>query len=326
MSRFFAFGWLKAAKRHLDGSSKSRSAGKGPQWFALFAAVALPLFLSAPAEASFLPTDFSAETDVFVAPVAPAGTGNRAMSSFTGPVTDALTSSGGPGSGSATAYAGLALRATASADSPAFGSADGAVNERVQNHFMVIAGPGFNGTTARVDFAFLLDGSLAAGDGAFADVSAQILTTIATPGGGTARFDFTQDLDVPSGQNDSASIFQPGTLAGTVAVGSDILIDARLNIEARANQVPVGNPHAAADFGSTFSFGVSSPDAVTIVWASDPFFSEQPHVESGVSAAPEPSSLALLAAAGGALLLHQSLVRRRQGRQSGEAAHPATQR
>jgi hypothetical protein len=62
MSHFFAFGWLKAAKRRLDGSSKSRSAGKGPQWFALFAAVALPLFLSAPAEAGFLPTDFSAET------------------------------------------------------------------------------------------------------------------------------------------------------------------------------------------------------------------------------------------------------------------------
>jgi|GEM_PF-6495479 hypothetical protein len=29
MSRFFAFSWLKAAKRHFDGSSKSGRGGKG---------------------------------------------------------------------------------------------------------------------------------------------------------------------------------------------------------------------------------------------------------------------------------------------------------
>jgi len=244
--------------------------------------------------------DFYAATDAEVLGQTVSNSGNL-------PQTADLTAATATSSGQASARAGLSLGATASL-SGSGGAAAG--HARVINTFEVLPGPGFTGSTARVDISYILDGSLSvsgipspAGVNN-ANVGFALLTSGFFPDAASSdQVNYFQALDVPG----DAFVSVAGVLTGTVNVHT-LATPATPFLDIRLNAVVGSDANAfnstgqmSVDFGNTFSFGVTSPDNVQIIWASDSFSSSPPTV----TAVPEPAGLGFAAAALGCLALQR---------------------
>ncbi len=256
--------------------------------------------------APFLSSDFS--VTVRVQAVAGGSPVDRTTTVNTGPFSDSASDSGTRSSASAFGTGGLTLGASAQAGSTGIGG-NALTQVTVVNHFMIIPNAGFAGTTATVSLPFFLQGLLsvdgnvglpgcAAGSGICGNGEARVFASLTVPTSswtGDSSDSTQHGVFTPNGG--SLGIGEAGMITGTVPVNTSIAVEIFLETVATAQAFNfVSQVASSANFGSTLSYGGTSPDDVTFDWASNLFFRQPPQVEAGPNQASAPGSLPLVVA------------------------------
>lgn len=200
--------------------------------------------------------------------------------------------------GHAESIAGLADEAKGSSAASNGRSAVGHGQTFVLNRFVLVPNPGYTGSTARVSLGYHLTGSMSATcsdanrcSWATGGVFAQILTTgMDADGRAAPRLDYSKTLITIAHDPGSAAVDQTGALDGVARVNQPVIV--QLNVAADTGAGSDGDPYngyTSSGGSANVHLGVcaSSPDGVSIYWASDLFSPVQP-VEGCAKDVPTP--------------------------------------
>lgn len=280
-------------------------------WMAGVPATATPL-----AGTYFGPTDFEASVEVVVqtaqgSPVSSENRGTGATASLAREEGVGPLGTRGYVRAMAGGSAGLGLHAVGATEVDGRAGPDageqllayGESRAGVVNKFLAVPKSGFLGTEARFVFEVRVTGLL------FADLFNEELASFPSSGSAvTAGIGFVVPgcpgcigdylfEDRLSIGDASRSVADSMMIDGVIPVGVPITVEAGLSIwtQLLATVSPDGSfwGNSGAFFDGTLRFGVSSPDEVDFVWASDLFYDRQPSVSDPVQI-PEPSSLVLV--------------------------------
>jgi len=276
----------------------------------------------------FVPTDFSASIEVILSMQAGNPLPNESVEEVGTNVAAGLSREVGTGAdrppelrglarGSVGGTAGLDLGGFAASEVRAYAEPDkgdwlgsyGEVRAGVMNKFVAVPRDGFSGTEVYIRLDVLTEG------GMFAEIDDYYHTSLS--GGNWVQAGV--ELDVPgwcngclgdyyfrdsvgpgneAGYFSSKGISDHYTFEGYIPVNRIAVVWAGLSVFSGYNalaSLPDGyfSGITGANFTNTLRFGVSSPDPVDFVWASDLFFDRQPSISDQV-AVPEPASGMLL--------------------------------